>query len=283
MTKHDDNGPATPPPIVEDGDLFPTVTADGSPASALSAPASRNTLDAMLAAVAAGGMDVATLERLEQMHERQLAREAKSAFDSAMAGFQADLANITLRKTRTARIRPSSGSAYEYDFASLDDIAAAIRAPLAARGLSYSFRTRFDNGTVFATCVVHHVGGHSSETEFGPVPVENGGNRAHKFASADTYARRYALTAAFGITVADKDDDADQAGIDEAPRIDDATLGELTNLANEVFPDDESYGRFLQYIGAESLEDIRQGEQLGAARVALDSARRAMARKGAEG
>ena len=69
-----------------------------------------------------------------------------------------------------------------------------------------------DGGLIVETILAHQSGETYSFGElFMPVGVAKGMNQAQAFGSAETYARRYALSAALGV-VADDDDDGQSAG-----------------------------------------------------------------------
>lgn len=148
-----------------------------------------------------------SLERLLTLHERVKAERARDAYYQAMADFQTMKPSIPKRYAVL-----NKDNSLRYRYAKMDDIADAINGPLGQCGLSYKFEMAFtvegDKHFEVAACVVSHVAGHSERTEF-KVPVEFSGgmNQIQAFGSASTYAKRYALCNAFGITP-DEDDDA---------------------------------------------------------------------------
>lgn len=106
---------------------------------------------------------------------------------------------------------PKDGKAdtgkFSYGYASLPAILDLIRPVLARHGLGVTQETVTDGAFVGVNTRLHH---RSGETfVFGPLFLPAGQN-AQTAGSAITYARRYALTAALGIS-ADEDDDGKKA------------------------------------------------------------------------
>jgi hypothetical protein len=163
-------------------------------------------------------LPVRSLEQLLAMRERLKTERAREAFYRALSGFQSECPVIPKSKTATVTSR-RTGASYQYLFASLDVIVAAVRPCFQKHGFSYRIDTHVEPGTpafLVATCMVHHREGHSESSEF-RVPVETSGrmNPAQEYGSAGTYAKRYAFCNAFGILTGDEDDDGQSLG---APR-----------------------------------------------------------------
>lgn len=98
-------------------------------------------------------------------------------------------------------------------YADLQSIMQAVRPALNANGLFLGQKVRHaDGGLIVETIIAHQSGETYSFGElFMPVGVAKGMNQAQAFGSAETYARRYSLSAALGV-VADDDDDGQSAG-----------------------------------------------------------------------
>lgn len=217
----------------------------------------------MQAAIAQGESGVQALERIVQLQERIMDREAKAAFLRAMTKAKGEFPRIeknvpgqhgaTRKGTRTTGM-----------YAPLDTITAAIDPVCAANGLSYTFdRTKIDNDP-FVLCIVRHVDGHEQSAKF-PAFVDEGRGRSkiQGIASGETYAKRYALIAAFGLTMCDPDDDAKRAS--EPPPSDEPTItaeqaANLEALLDEV--DDKGgtvRGKMLGWVGVDAVELIPVG------------------------
>jgi hypothetical protein len=162
---------------------------------------------ALLAKAIEHNVSVDTLERLLTLRERLKAEQARDAFFMALAAFQG--ACPVIAKTKTITIRPQSGAGYSYKYAPLDVIVEQVRGHLQEHGLSYTIKTRQDEGSLTAICEVHHEAGHTEASEL-TVPIDRAArmNDTQKVGAARTYAMRYAFCNAFGILTGDEDTDA---------------------------------------------------------------------------
>jgi hypothetical protein len=170
-------------------------------------------------------MDIQTIEKLMAMRRELKAETAKEAFDSAMAKFQASCPVIQ----KTSKVMQKDGRNVRYHFASLDQIITQIREPLRVSGLSFQIKSSLEAdpstkaGWVRCVCIVKHSAGHAEESEFKiPVLLSEYMSPQQSFASANTYAKRYAFLNAFGIMTGDMDDDGQKADANKhAPSDDD--------------------------------------------------------------
>lgn len=89
-------------------------------------------------------------------------------------------------------------------YATLDSIVDTIKPVLAANDLFYIQDTRTENNSVSVLTRVYHVSGEFFEFEWIHLPIMK--NTAQQIGSAWSYARRYSLTSALGITAAEDDD-----------------------------------------------------------------------------
>lgn len=171
------------------------------------------------------GIDVASLERLTALKERDDQRRAERAFNEAMVRFQSRCPNVKKNKTAMA------GKA-EYDYVTLDEITRTVSPILAECGLSYRFDSVATERSITVTCTVYHIAGHSRSSSF-PAAIEGTSamNNTQRTASGLTYARRYAMLLALGIGTADIDDDA-AACVDHAD--DSVTQPELNGLMTRL-------------------------------------------------
>lgn len=199
------------------------------------------------------GVPVESLERLQAMYERAQDRAAAAAFNEAMSAFHADCPVIG--KSSTGNVTTRSGGSYSYKYASLDEIARTVRPYLAKHGLSCSWDSVAEAKGLTVTCTIRHIGGHSERSTFA-VPTDNpsGMNDQQKAGSALTYARRYSLTSALGITTGEPDDDGAGASAAVSGPITDAQLAEIEALTSKL--DADSFGKFMAWVGAESLAEI---------------------------
>lgn len=143
--------------------------------------------------------DVDKLERLMDMQERWEAKEAEKAFNRAMSEFQAECPRITKSK---------QGHGYKY--ATLGDIQAQIKQTARDCGISWRWETKEQTADQLTVkCIITHLDGHHQETEsttFIEQPNKMQ-SRTQMVGVATTYAQRYSLIGALGITTADEDID----------------------------------------------------------------------------
>lgn len=161
---------------------------------------------ALIAMATEKGVDVQTMEKLMDLQERWEKNKAKKAFDKAMADFQSECPVI--RKDND--VKNNDGSK-RYSYAPLDSIVQQVRELLRKHGFSYTTDAIVEGSSVKAICKVTHEEGHSEISSF-QVPIDPKGfmNEAQKFASALTFAKRYAFCNAFGILTGDEDDDSQE-------------------------------------------------------------------------
>lgn len=152
------------------------------------------------------GRDIDTIERLMGLQDRYEATVARKAFNAALAQFHAE--HIKVTRTSTVKQGPMAGLMY----ARLSDFTQAIAEPLAAAGLSVSWRLLQDaKDWLEVACVVRHVLGHQEETRMSGPPDQTGGkNSIQARASTVSYLEKYTLKMALGL--AEQDDDNDGNG-----------------------------------------------------------------------
>ena len=157
------------------------------------------------------GMDVAKLKELLELQERWDANQAKKAYVQAMAKF----------KKKPPEIFKDKAVSYgqtEYSHASLHNVTVTINSELSKHGLTASWQTSQDNGSVQVTCKITHVLGHSEETRLSAAPDVSGSkNPIQAIGSTVTYLQRYTLLALTGLATADQDDDG--KGADTKPQL----------------------------------------------------------------
>lgn len=95
---------------------------------------------------------------------------------------------------------------FKSKYADLGSVAEAIAAPLAANGLSYVQTSHDRESAAAIETIILHTSGEWLGCGVVSVPVSKGD--AQGFGSALTYARRYSLSAAFGVVPEDDDGNA---------------------------------------------------------------------------
>lgn len=162
-------------------------------------------------------LPVETMERLFALREKVNAEAAKAAFVTALANFQSVCPVIEKKK----KVMNKDGSSVRYQYAPLDVITQQIKKPLSENGLSYTWKVENEMGGVdektkknlvgyiTAKAIITHVMGHSEVSEF-KVPTDPDAymTAPQIYASALTFAKRYSLCNALGISTSEEDTDA---------------------------------------------------------------------------
>jgi hypothetical protein len=199
------------------------------------------------------GADLAMVEKLMDLAERQDKLQARRAYDEAIAAAKAEIPII--RKNRQVKVASKNGGAdTNYVHEDLAEIARVVTPILSRHGLSYRFRTHYEpNQPVSVTCIISHKLGYSEENTL-PGPPDNSGNKnsLQAIGSTCTYLQRMTLKAALGLAAAADDDDGQAAGGDEA--ISEEQLQDIRTKLDASGADIEA---FCRYLKVEALPDIR--------------------------
>lgn len=169
-------------------------------------------------AAADPSVDVDKMERLMQMHERFVDRNAAAAFNAAMVRAQNRIRPVTRRA-----VNLQTNSSY----AKLEDIDREISPIYTEEGFSLSFGTDDSPlaGHVRVLCDVMHQDGHTKQYK-ADLPLDATGiggktnkTGVHAHGSTYSYARRYLTMMIFNVVMANEDDDGnattEQAANDE--------------------------------------------------------------------
>ena len=195
-------------------------------------------------------VDIDKMERLYAMHERELARQAKVAFDEAFAAAQADMRPVVTNK-RNDQTRSN--------YANLKAIADAIDPIIAKCGFGKSFGQAECpiEGHYRVTMELSHSG--HSKHYYADVPTDGAGMKGnanktatHAFGSTMSYGRRYLKLLAFDIATGDDDDGQGAGGVDNSP-VGTEQLRALRKLFDETGRDE---AKFCAYYKINSLEDL---------------------------
>ena len=193
-------------------------------------------------------VDVSKLEKLLDMQERIMAKQAESAFNAAMANLQGELPVITEQGEITVHGEVRS------KYARFEDINEAVKPILQRHGFAVSFRVSTENGHVLVTGVLMHRDGHREETSIQLSPDNSGSkNTVLAVGSSVSYGTRDVLSALLNISTQGEDDDA----IGAIEYLDKDQIANLESLLSEVGADKS---KFLKYMQAQSLERIRKDQ-----------------------
>lgn len=227
--------------------------------AAMAPSATESNIEILLRAAIESKLDVASIKELVALKNAEEDRLAKRAFSVAMAEFRAEMPAI--RKTVAGQHGVTyAGTRVKGNYAPLDTITPTLDPIAAKHGFWYRFNREVYEGKDYIACIVTHVGGHEERSRF-PAPADTGPGRSaiQAVASGESYARRYALTAAFAITCADPDTDgadpsASSNGGGHSPgAITEEQYMNLKALATEVKADPD---KFLAFFEIRALADL---------------------------
>jgi len=126
---------------------------------------------------------------------------------AALAKAQAVM--VPPKKTSVGKITMRSGGSYEFHFAPLDAVIAAVREPFAANGLSFiQVVHHIDVRSIGIETILLHASG---EQLSGGIVVLPAGETAQQLGSSCSYGRRYSLATTCGLA-AEEDTDAADVG-----------------------------------------------------------------------
>lgn len=147
------------------------------------------------------------LERMLDMQERIMKRDAEAAFNEAMARMQCEMPTV------------GQGTQNEHTkkfYANLDDINRAVKDTMSKFGFGISFKIANTPAGVSVTGILMHKGGHREETSMLlPVDIGPGRNAVQAVGSSTTYGKRYVMCALLNITTGDAADDDGQYAMEE--------------------------------------------------------------------
>ena len=132
--------------------------------------------------------------------------ETIAALAKALAAFNAEVQNPAKGHTADVRSKKGEGSSYSFGYADLQDITDAVRAPLAAHGLSIVQDLLIDTDAVGAVTTLLHESG--EWLSFSPARVAIGSTPDGGVTGAVTTSRRLSLMAALDLAAAEDPDAA---------------------------------------------------------------------------
>ncbi|MDI1301984.1 MAG: ERF family protein [bacterium] len=151
-------------------------------------------------------VDIDKMERLLQMHERMVAKNAEVEFANSLSQMQQELPVI---RERGAIKNKNGGDQSTY--ALWEDINEEIKPVLARHGFSLSFRSDTSQG-ITVIGVLTHRAGHKETTSI-LLPADNSGskNTVQAIASSISYGKRYTAGCLLNFTSTGEDDDGQSA------------------------------------------------------------------------
>ena len=147
--------------------------------------------------------DTTALREVMEMQREMIAHEEQRIHAQAVAAFQSEIPAIS----HNQKVLNKDKSSVRYTYADLDHIMASIRPALARHGLSVTYGGEQKDGRYHATCYVR-CGGCTTEATFdAPIDPDAYMTDQQKTASATSFAMRYALIMALGLTSTGEVDD----------------------------------------------------------------------------
>ncbi len=151
-------------------------------------------------------VDIGKMERLLDMQERVLTRNAEMAFYAAMSELQD--AMPTIKKEGQIRVKGELRSRY----ARFEDILGQTKPLLKQYGFSVAFKSNFVDGQLEITGTLSHREGHHESTTM-RLPFDDTGskNNVQAIGSSVSYGKRYVYCMLLNINITEDDDDGTAA------------------------------------------------------------------------
>lgn len=187
------------------------------------------TLIAVISRVATDpNCDLDKMERLLNMQERVMAKQAEQAFNAAMAAMQAEIPSIAKR-----------GKGHnDKTYATLEDMVDVARPFMHKYGFAVSFRINQAPPQITVTGVLMHKDGHREETSMTLAADTSGSkNAVQAIGSSVSYGKRYVLAALLNIATRGEDDNG-YAATPHTP-VTETQAKQLRNLYDRMKPEDQ--------------------------------------------
>lgn len=197
-----------------------------------------------------GGADA--LAKLQEIYFKSQDRNASLEFAQALAKFQDECPPVP--RTTLVSFASSGGKAVKYKSADFEQIIETTRPHLRANGFSISFDTDVASGMVTATCTLRHVNGHSI-TAKATIPSASsnpGMSEQQKVGSANTFAKRTALTSVLGLSLTDPEEEGGDPTTINAKQVE-----VIRNLLKETGTEIAAFMNWATGDPQGKVEDIR--------------------------
>lgn len=209
-------------------------------------------------------VDVNKMERLFEMRERMIDRQAHMDFNAALKRAKAEMPAVLKNKYNEQT---------KSHYANLESVSDAMDPIITANGFSLTFGTAPTTleGHYLVTCTLAHEGGHEKNYE-APIPIDSAGIKGtanktltHAFGSTMSYGRRYLKMMIFDVKTTD--DDGNGAGGKapvEVEFITDEQLVELRQLMKQTKTDETKFAAYLKENRLDAMT-VQKFEQARAA------------------
>ena len=141
--------------------------------------------------------DITKLEKMLDMQERILNRNAKQQFTADLAAMQIELPRVVEKGEGHNKAK----------YALLEDINDTIRPVLQKYGFAVTFRVKHESNVMWITTVLSHRDGHSEETSI-PLALDTSGskNAVQAVGSTISYGKRYGICMMLNISTGEDND-----------------------------------------------------------------------------
>jgi hypothetical protein len=172
---------------------------------AATVPSQDTSVETFISQAIAANLPVETMERLFALRKEVKAEAAREAFVRAMSQFQSECPIIE----KTKKVLNKDGRSVRYMYAPTEAIVEQTKGALGRAGLAYTWTVEHKDNHMHVTCKITHVLGHFEVSSLDiPIDTEGYMTAPQKYASAQTFAKRYTLCNALGIATGDEDTDA---------------------------------------------------------------------------
>lgn len=193
---------------------------------------------------------IEVIERLRDMRNDELAREAEREFQAAFGEFKRRCPPIPRDKVGASFV-DKAGVRHVTKYAPLDTIQPIVDPLLFELGFHYRWSNKATSDSVMTTCVLKHAGGHE-ETSSMTLPVsgppKSSTTQAHS--GTRTFAKRITLEDVLGLATVD---DLDGADGDAGDAIDESQLAEIRSL---ILRKQTTEAKLLEFAGVDAWENL---------------------------
>lgn len=205
--------------------------------------------------------DISKLEKMLDMQERILNRNAEQAFAADFAAMQCELPRIA--RNGKIEIKKDGRLIQSTAFAKLEDINDGIRPTLQKYGFGVSFSVDQGQGGITVTAKLLHRLGHSEKTSI-TLPIDSSGSKNNVQGNGSTisYGKRYSICALLNISTGDDvDGHVPQQEIEQQKTVGQGEINALRNAA-QIAGVDDSY--VCQKAQIQKIEDLPLARFAGA-------------------
>lgn len=166
------------------------------------------TPDGMIALALQSGRTMEDIGKLIDHRNAEIARLARLKFIESKKNFSVLRDRIVKSNPADFGETKSGRQGAKYFFEDLDAIEKVVKAPAGECGLTYDWKTRYDDKYIYIKCILTHTAGHSEEDEMrGHADTSGGKNPIQAEASTVSYLMRYTLKHVLGLSTGKDDDD----------------------------------------------------------------------------